>query len=223
MVKAITWTLLVTVGFAVCANTPAAAAGEAKTRRIFQALRLAAEKATTLDESISDANLDKVLDPANTRAETCDRRQEKYVWAITALSERAMSLVLCEVYDEHLHVRIYKTNTANELILIAWQRGNHGQTWELEFFDWDLRTDKLVPRTQKSLGLVPPYENEFLTRKHRMKSADNHRAFFNLQDDGTIEAAPWTWMERRWEQRTPAYRIFFKWNGAAFSKIKTPQ
>lgn len=212
---------------AVCAVTPASAetpsAGDANTRRILQAVRLAAEKSTTLKDSFSDSNVDKILDPANTRAETCDRRREQYVWAITALSARAMSLVLCAVYDEHLHARIYKNNSGNELILIAAQRGNHGQTWEFEFFDWDLRTDKLVARTGKSLGLVPPYENEFLTKKQQMKPSDNQPTFLGLNDDGTIGATPWTWMERRWEHRMPAYRIFFKWNGAAFSKIKTPQ
>ena len=222
MVKTIACTFLLALG---CTAFTCMAGSENKSasKHIIQVLKLTSEKSSLLKEFFDDVDLDKILDPTNTREETCDKRQEEYVWAITALSEEAISLILCHVLDVHIHARVYKKNTGNELIVVASQRGNHGQTWDFEFFDFDVRTNRLTPRTQESVGILQPKENEFLARNQKLRPSENGVTFLRLNEDGTIEAFPWTWMETRWENRTPAYRVVFKWNGSSFSKRITIQ
>lgn len=190
---------------------------------IIELLKRASEKSSLVKGYLEGADLNKVLDPSNTREETCDKKGEEYVWTITALADESISLMQCQVRYEHIHARVHKYRNGNELLVIASEQGDHGQNWEFEYFDFDPRSKKLTPRTQESIGIITPRENEFLTKHQKLKPSENNRTFLRMNEDGTIEASPSTWMEKRWENRTPAYKIVFKWNGSSFSKRITTQ
>lgn len=226
MVKTIARTLLITAACLHIACKPALdadvdSANQAVSRHILHVLRLASEQSPLLKGDLSEGNPYKIFDQSNTRDETCERRHEQYVWAIETLTEDLITLVLCDVFDHHVHVRSYDKKNGLWLILVASQRGAHGGTWYFEFFDFDPNLNMLTPRTEKSLGLSLPRENEFLNKQQKLRPLENHVAFFHLNEDGTIEASPSTWMEKRWENRSVAFRIIFKWNGSSFSKTVT--
>lgn len=216
-------TFLLAVIYTVLSCMPVLATGNSSdhksaSKHIIEVLKQASDKSSLVKGYLAGADLDKVLDPSNTFEETCDKKGEEYVWAITALAEESISLMQCQVRYEIIHARVHKYRNGDELLVVASELGDHAQNWEFEFFDFNPKSKKLTSRTQESVGIITPRENEFLTKSQQLKASENNRTFLHMNKDGTIEASPSTWMEKRWENRTPAYKIVFKWNGSSFSK-----
>jgi len=61
-------------------------------------------------------------------------------------------------------------------------------------------------------------ENAFLSPSQKLSKEEERITPLRKNEDKTIEASPWTWMETKWENRKIIKKIWFEWDGEMFVK-----
>jgi len=120
---------------------------------------------------------------------------------------------------EWWELHTYAMQENKQLLLVNTQLGNHNQSQTFSFFIYDkntlngfkkIKSSQFIPETIK--------ENEFLTKDQKFSESIEENAVLYMNEDGTIGAAPWTWMATRWENKEPQYEIKFIWPQRAQKK-----
>ena len=202
----------------VCAVLMGGASGAEVARSPVAAARILAERSELLRGYVSLEQFEKALGlPRGTNQCNGVVSAEAEVWVVTRSDEHAISLRLCGA-DDQVHVQAFPMTGGNALYIAASQTGNHGQTWAYEF--WVGEGTSLGREDAKKLGLTRPRENEFLSRKDWFPTSDNHEVSLALSPEGKLEAEPWTWMDPKWENKTPVWKIHYEWDGRMFRKVR---
>ncbi len=139
------------------------------------------------------------------------------------LEKRDKTTIIFYNENERWVLHTYPMKENKKLLLVNTQLGNHHQTQNFSFFIYNINTRNLSKKIKSDI-FVPEVikENEFLTNEQKFPESAEGNATLYMDDDGTIIAAPWTWMESRWEHKEPQYKIKFIWSKDknTFIKIK---
>jgi len=148
------------------------------------------------------------------------KQDNPYHWI---LEKHNKNTIIFHNENERWVLHTYTMQENKKLLLVNTQLGNHQQTQNFSFFIYNINTRDLSEKIKNDI-FVPEIikENEFLTNEQKFPESAEGNATLYMDDDGTIIAVPWTWMESRWENKEPQYQIKFIWNKDKnkFIKIK---
>ena len=167
------------------------------------------EKTKIVDSKFS-ANDSVCSDDSVGEEETHER------WYVSEQNSDLLELHTCG--GSSVIIRIYRRDTGGFVGVVVSVLGHHSQSQNFRFFD--ISGDGKIRRelATEELLLEKVTENEFLAKEDFFVESDNHTVPFLMEDDGAISAAPWTWMEPRWEAKEIVRRIKYVWNGKEFRK-----
>lgn len=141
-------------------------------------------------------------------------------WYISRSEAKFLIIKSCNIGDEVFYIHSYPKKNGDTLYLLAHESGIHGQTWDYEAYILSNTNKRMAHFKPEKLGLTEPKENEFLPRKLQFPKSDNFGTTISLDDDGVLHAFPLNWQNPKWNEKTPIYEIYFKWNGYSFVKHK---
>ncbi|VAW70300.1 hypothetical protein MNBD_GAMMA10-2340 [hydrothermal vent metagenome] len=170
------------------------------------------------NEEITSKNLLNLINNKSRQNNT--EPSTPYIWVLKKYSKN--TIIFHNEY-EWWELHTYAMQENKQLLLVNTQLGNHNQSQTFSFFIYDkntlngfkkIKSSQFIPETIK--------ENEFLTKDQKFSESIEENAVLYMNEDGTIGAAPWTWMATRWENKEPQYEIKFIWDKEknTFIKIK---
>jgi hypothetical protein len=145
-------------------------------------------------------------------------------WGIS--QENKERLVMQRCTDSRVIVQLYQNEAdqQNTLVAVASERGS-GRSSELAFFTFSQGQkdppQQLTEAQLQKIGLTPLTENDFLLDKERFPLAEAEPVPISLGDSGELIGNLDVWMNPRWEQRSQAYEVQFKWKNGRFERIAT--
>ncbi len=158
---------------------------------------------------------DDILDLINKK-----QKSNPYNWK---LKENNQNTIIFYNENEKWVLRTYSMQKNNILLLVNTQLGNHQQAQNFSFFIYNKNINKLSKRINAKRFIANVKENDFLTKDNQFLNSKQKEVILHMNNDGTINAAPWTWMEPRWKSKKPEYQIQFTWNKSKGIFIKTKE
>jgi hypothetical protein len=188
---------------------------------VILAFQKLAERSPILSKPIwpetADLALKKLIKEGPYTESECTSKVKLKDWSVRQISNSSITVHLCGS-DDVIRIQLYQSQKNTVVAGLVYISGNHGQTQDFEFYLLDQHYTVLKKHNLKQLGVENVRWNEFVNEKERFLPKDNNYARFSMNEDGRIEAYPWTWMDPRWEHREVTKMVFFEWNGAKFVK-----
>jgi hypothetical protein len=140
-------------------------------------------------------------------------------WGITEESPTALTLQRCP--DSFIRIQLFRGVSGDTIVAVESNR-SMGRSCDLTFFNMASGTRMISEITEihlQNLGLELVTENDLLTEEMKFPSGTARRLMLSLDETGCLWAKLWHWMDPRWETRTPAFDIVFRWDGSRFQKL----
>lgn len=123
---------------------------------------------------------------------------------------------------QNLIIQVYPVTRGGHLVSVTAVLGNHGQTQYIDLYDINPKGEIVGKVELKDYGVEPVLANEFLAASQHFPSSENYPVPLLMEEDGNIQAQPWTWMVPQWETRDIVRQVHFVWNGERFDKRVSP-
>lgn len=157
--------------------------------------------------------------------EMLELKKEDYVGLIKAVQtgSRAFSSVDYAIEDDVLRIHLPHGGEFQFYTLRKSESGCVGvyiSYWgkQSAFAFYDISEDGIAAREHINLSQSDLYENDLLLPKDRFSERDNDRLVISPYAKGVFVADRGEWYSKKWENRTAAYSITFRWNGEEFVK-----
>ncbi|MGF1723550.1 hypothetical protein [Photobacterium nomapromontoriensis] len=160
--------------------------------------------------------------------EAISKKEKEHIinteFAITKDSSSPFAVMSNEPYRLELRsvdIHLYPVENGGYVISVTSILGNHGQSQYISFYQISEDGHIVQSLDFKDVGLTQVLSNEFLDEKQYFSDSNNFPVNLYINEDGSIDASPWTWMSPEWEFREIVNQIKFVWTGKQFTKEVT--
>lgn len=139
-------------------------------------------------------------------------------WKITQQTDKSFVVSDTDSGQSTVQLMVYAA-PPGQLIAVHTQ---NGQNTNLDFWRYTAASQQLT-----QVGLSPSFfpkitGDDFLAAEEKLPDAYRATMTYTMNEDGTIDVEPYTWMESVFEERTLLYTIQLTWNGKKFQVEKSP-